>query len=390
MKINFVVLKIIRTFVYMKKLKIQTHIETNGIEKTIIDFNLKSRWYEDRVLLKYNQLVSPTIMALPEVQECRGIVLEKDTWKVLSCSFFKFFNSEEGNAHKIDWDTARVLEKLDGSLITLYFYNGIWYTATTGTALGEGEVNNKTGTTFSDLFWETVIEKYGLDISKLNKNFCYCFELCSPYNIVVKPHGESSATLLTVRNLETLKEVSFDELTAIAESLGVPRVKAYDLNAKDVGTLLRTFENMIWHDEGYVVVDANHNRVKIKNPAYVAVHHLKNKTAEHNIITIVKTNEIEEFGATFPDRKDELYKLRANYEALITKLNSVWTELQVSRPKNITPQEKKRYAQAVFEVCGKNDVKMFTGLYFGLADGKYESIESFVANYDDKALYKML
>ena len=36
-------------------------------------------------------------------------------------------------------------------------------------------------------------------------------------------------------------------------------VKSYDLNAKDVGSLLRTFENMIWHDEGYVVVDANFN-----------------------------------------------------------------------------------------------------------------------------------
>jgi hypothetical protein len=206
----------------------------------------------------------------------------------------------------------------------------------------------------------------------------------------VKPHGESAASLLMVRNLLTLEEVPFEALTGIADSLGVPRVKSYDLNAKNVGALLRTFETMVWHDEGYVVVDANFNRVKIKNPAYVSVHHLKGKTAEHNIMTIVKTNEIEEFAATFPDRKDELVKLKANYDALIAKLDLVWAELQAFRPKNITPQEKKKYATAVFEVCGKNDVKNFTGLYFGLADGKVTSVEDFIANYDDKTLYKIL
>jgi hypothetical protein len=35
---------------------------------------------------------------------------------------------------------------------------------------------------------------------------------------------------------------------------------------------------MVWYDEGYVIVDANFNRVKVKKPAYVAVHHLKGKS----------------------------------------------------------------------------------------------------------------
>jgi len=373
-------------------LAIQKYILENGLEKAILEFNLKTRVYDKKVLLKYDQLSSPTLMANKEVQECRGLILEKGTWKVMSLAFTKFFNSEEGNAHKIDWDTAHVLEKLDGSCIQVYWdwNKQEWFAATTGTAEGEGEVNNKLGTTFNQLFWNTVTEKYDFKKENLNKLFCYVFELTTPYNIVVKPHGESAASLLMVRNLLTLEEVPFEALTGIADSLGVPRVKSYDLNAKNVGALLRTFENMVWHDEGYVVVDANFNRVKIKNPAYVAVHHLKGKTAEHNIMTIVKTNEIEEFAATFPDRKDELVKLKANYDALIAKLDSVWAELQAFRPKNITPQEKKKYATAVFEVCGKNDVKNFTGLYFGLADGKVTSVENFIANYDDKALYKIL
>jgi hypothetical protein len=167
-------------------------------------------------------------------------------------------------------------------------------------------------------------------------------------------------------------------------------VKEYDLSTKNVGILLRTFTNMVWHDEGYVVVDANFNRVKIKNPAYVAVHHLKGKTAEHNIMAIIKTNEIEEFAATFPDRKDELYRLKENYDKLVNHLNEAWVELKDRKPKNITPSEKKKYAQAVFEVCAKRNIKNFTGLYFGLNDGKVSSVEDFIFNYDDKSLYKLL
>jgi hypothetical protein len=48
-------------------------------------------------------------MALPEIR-MSWVNPWLDTWKVMSLAFKKFFNSEEGNAHKIDWNTAKVLE----------------------------------------------------------------------------------------------------------------------------------------------------------------------------------------------------------------------------------------------------------------------------------------
>ncbi len=128
-------------------LKIQEYLLKHGLEKTVKDFSLKTREYEHKILLKYDQLVSPTLMGLPEMQDCRGIILEKGTWNVMSLAFRKFFNSEEGNAAKIDWNTAHVLEKLDGTMIQVYYdwHDMTWYAGTTGTANGEGEVNNKNG-----------------------------------------------------------------------------------------------------------------------------------------------------------------------------------------------------------------------------------------------------
>ena len=373
-------------------LAIQKYLRTHGLEKTIKDFSLKTREYEHKILLKYDQLVSPTLMSLPEMQDCRGIILEKGTWNVMSLAFRKFFNSEEGNAAKIDWNTAQVLEKLDGTMIQVYYdwHDMTWYAGTTGTANGEGEVNNKNGTKFNELFWDTVNNKYTFNVCLLNKDYIYVFELTTPYNIVVKPHGESSATLLAVRNRNTLVELSGRDLEMTAVSLDIPLVKSYDLNAKNVGHLLKTFEGMPWSEEGYVVRDGNDNRVKVKNPAYVAVHHLKGKTAEHNILTIVKTNEIEEFAATFPERTEELYRLKESYDALVAKLNVVWDELKLRKPKNVTKPEQKKFAAAVFEVCEKYDLKNFTGLYFGLKDYKIASVEEYMFNYDDKTLYKML
>lgn len=372
-------------------LSIIKYIQKNGLDAAIKDFKLKSKIYDgNKIILKYDQIESD--MSISEVQDCRGLILEMNTWKIMSMSFRKFFNSEETNAAKIDWNTAQVLEKLDGSMIQVYWdwNKNQWFAATTGTAEGEGEVNNKLGTTFNELFWNTVTEKYGFDKSKLSKNYTYVFELTTPYNIVVKPHGESSATLITIRNNETIEELSFEAIGIAARGLNIPLVKSFDLNKGNMGAIIRTFEGMSWSEEGYVVVDANFNRVKIKNPAYVAVHHLKGKTAEHNILTIVKSNEIEEFASTFPERQEELFKLKANYDALVIKLKDTWVKLEVSRPKNITPAERKRFAAAVFDVAIANDVKGFTGLFFAMQDGKVTDIDKFMFDYDDKTLYKIL
>lgn len=93
-------------------LEIVKYIKKYGLEKAISEFNLVCKEYEHKILLKYNQIESN--MSLPEVQDCRGVILEKHTWNVMSLAFRKFFNSGETHAAKIDWDTAHILNKEDG------------------------------------------------------------------------------------------------------------------------------------------------------------------------------------------------------------------------------------------------------------------------------------
>lgn len=123
---------------------------------------------------------------------------------------------------------------------------------------------------------------------------------------------------------------------------------------------------------------------------FLNVHHLKSKTSEHAIMDVVKTNEIEEFAATFPERREEIFKLHEGYTKLISDLEGVWDVLKDKRPKNITPKEKKRYAMEVFKEIDSRGLKEFSGLYFGLNDGKVESVKEFMMKYDNKRLYKSL
>lgn len=375
------------------KLKIIEYIEKNGLASAIKTFKLSCKVYENKILLKYSQIDSP--MGVREVQECRGLILEKDTWKIMNCPFFKFFNSEETYAAKIDWDSAKILVKKDGSLISLYFdwNKNEWCVSTSGMAEGEGEVNNTLNTNFSTLFWTTMKKYSDVDEfkSKLKIGYSYMFELMTPYNIVVTPHKESTVNLLAIRDLNTLDELPYEEVKNIGDSiLHIPVVEALDLTIKNVTNIKRQFDGMPFYEEGYVVVDKFFNRIKIKNPAYLAAHHLKNKTGFHHIMDVVKSNEIEEFSSTFPERKEELFSLYANYKLLISKLEMVWEELKMFLPKNISPEERKKFAGKVFEISTKYDVTNFNGLFFLLKDQKATSIPDFIYNYDNRRLYEFL
>lgn len=363
----------------MRELHIQKYLRAHGLQKTVEDFKLAVNQSNDGelMLFKYNQIESP--MAAPEVQECRGIILKMSDWSVVSMPFTKFFNAGEGNAHEVNWATAKVFKKYDGSLLTLYNYKGEWRVSTTGTPDADSLVNNRAGMTFSSLFFDT-LSKYSPDLENLPTECSYMFELCTPYNIVVTPHGESKLILLGARNLKDLTELL--SLEEISENwLHVPVAEHYNFRNEDV--IRETFYGMPFSEEGYVVRDTNFNRVKIKNPAYVAAHHLKDSTAEYKIVAIIKSNEVDEYAATFPERDAEIRDLERAYHMLIEEIDEGWKEL-VKMP------WRKDYAMSVIQIC--EDKKWATGLYFSLmAHGSFvDHLRKEVRDMDDKRLYGIL
>ncbi len=234
--------------------------------QTVYGIRVKTNESLGVVALNYNQIASP--MHEPICQECRALILETEGWAVASRSFSKFFNHGEPNAHEIDWETARVQEKIDGSLICLYFYRDTWQVATKGTPDASGQVNTS-GITFRELVSQTLTEMGGSFAeftARLNPDLFYSFELSAPENRVIIPYAERRLTWLAAWNRHTLEEQDIDALP----DLLTPRVKEYLLRTLD--EIMEAVEAITpFSAEGFIVRDANFRRIKIKSAAYLMV-----------------------------------------------------------------------------------------------------------------------
>lgn len=78
-------------------------------------------------------------------------------------------------------------EKLDGSLMTLYFYGERWRVASSKLPEGNGKlpttIAGTEGWTMAQLFWEIFYQK-GYNLPN-DTECCYMFEMTSPANLVV-------------------------------------------------------------------------------------------------------------------------------------------------------------------------------------------------------------
>lgn len=367
-------------------LAIQKYIIQHGLEKTVQDFSLILKDYDHKILLKYDQIESN--FAHQEVRDCRGLILKKSDWSVMSLGFRKFFNYGEGYAAILDYNTTDVYEKKDGTFIQLYYDDILnsWEVGTTGTANGHGEVNNKPNLHFYQLFWDTITKNSKSTkeeiISKLLPGLVYMFELCSIYNIVVVQHTYQHVTLLAIRDVYYMYEYKRSLVEEVAKYLNVEIVKKYSLSA-DVPKLIEYLSTQPYTDEGYVLCDVDFNRLKIKNPAYLAVHYIKEKNAHWRIIDVIKSNEVEEFVATFIDRKEELYTLLDNYTNLSNNLENCALNLSIYK-------DRKEYAIQSLEVCQKLNIKQFQSFMFNKFIDSTITAKDFLKNYDSKKLYKYL
>ncbi|MEM9152269.1 MAG: RNA ligase, partial [Cyanobacteria bacterium P01_F01_bin.3] len=208
----------------MNNLALQTYLKTEGLDALQAAFGIKIRRHgllENLVCFKYSQYESP--MDERVVQQCRGIILDElNDWAVVSYPYDKFFNYGEANAAAIDWDSARVQDKLDGSLMTLYFYDGQWQVQSSGTPDAIGEVSGYK-MTFANLFWDTW-KQLGYDLPLGHEDYCFMFELETPYNRIVVQHSEHSIILHGVRNVKTFAE---EALAKWADKTGWQVVNSY-------------------------------------------------------------------------------------------------------------------------------------------------------------------
>ena len=277
-----------------------------------LPYSIKLVEDENFILLKYNQLESD--FTIPLVRECRGIILDKNTLKPVCIPFFKFANYGESYADIIDWNTAKVQEKIDGSLIKVWNYDGEWHISTNGMIDAYKTFPSDFDDSFGSLF-EKALKKYPNHIP-LNKEYTYMFELTSPYNRVVVPFDEVDIHHIGTRDNETLKEIDMN--------IGIPKPKTFAL--KSFESCLEATSKMSFKEEGFVVVDKDWRRVKIKSAEYLKASYLacNNNFSKKRFIEIIKAGEQSEFLSYFADAKKEVDKIIFSIDEFCISVKSIW------------------------------------------------------------------
>lgn len=299
-------------------LELQKFIKTHENWKEKIaetPYFIKVKEDGDLVMFSYN-LIKGSDFLNQMVRECRGIILEKNNWDVVCHAFDKFGNYGESYVPNINWNSAVVTEKIDGSLIKVFFYNNEWCIATNNTinAFNAPIADVRYNGSFGSLFAETA----RLDYSKLDKSYTYIFELVSPYTQVVIPYIETAVYYLGCRNNKTNAEIPF-----FKENFGFKMPKAYFLM-----TLENTIEaanSLPYTNEGYVVVDTYCNRCKIKSPEYVKAHYLRNNNciSQKRLIEVINSGEEAEFLIYCGEYKEQIENLKTIRDEYINFLDNV-------------------------------------------------------------------
>lgn len=260
-------------------------------------------------MFKYQALAN---LSSPIVQEARGIVINLDTLDVVCYPFTKFGNYNENYAAEIDWSTARVQEKVDGSLVKVWWDSHLadWRWSSNGSIVPDTNIAP---------VLKAALQNTVINYSILDKDCTYIFELISPNNQIIVKYNETKLIHLGTRNNKTGKELIVD--------IGVEKPKEYNLsNQKDCLNFVKTLNISALNPEheGFVVVDAMFNRIKIKTPEYIEMHKLFSDCAvnKKSIISMImfKPKELDDIMSAYPKYQAKMLFYIDEYKKLIEQV----------------------------------------------------------------------
>lgn len=349
-------------------LKIQEFIQEHSNWKELLaaaPYNLKISEDDGFVLFKYNQISSDFNEKI--CREARGLILDStDNFKVVRFAFEKFFNIDEKFADSIDWNTAVAMEKIDGSIISVWYARGKWHISTNGVIDAfKAELNGAAPfKTFGELF-ESVLP-LSTFVGNTYENLNFTFELVSPYNKVVLDYPEIKVYLLSARYMNTLNEVDCDRISNMARVLGVDYPQFYYMN--DETGYRRIVEQMNEGHEGIVVRDANNNRVKIKTLLYFEMHRAHNNgiLTTERVVDLIRANDYEEYLSYFPEKSPIFDQIKKEMKIVDAVIKIVKEDVATwrSKMKNVS---RKIFAQTFA-------TNKYSALYFAEYDGKLEQL----------------
>jgi len=336
---------------------------------------LKIQDKEGYVMFSYNMIDSDFSIKL--VRESRGIILDSaDNFNVACMAFEKFFHYSDKLAAKIDFASARIEEKVDGSILKWWYAKRLncWMLSTNNMIdAREATVSKDFNKTFNDLF-EEAMSKLTLDVSKLIKSeyfqYTFVFEIVSPYNRIVVPYRDVAIYHIGIRNNITLQEEHVD--------VGIQKPTIYTFNTLE--DCIAHAKQLPFNEEGYVVVDKFWNRIKVKSVNYLAAHHMKNNgvVTYSRVLDMIRAEQHDDFLAIFPEYSEHFDKVIPKWSEFLKQCAS-----DIEFASNNPFPTRKDYA-----VWAKRH--KYPALLFAWLDKKVKTVSEYIKDVQSEKLLKLM
>lgn len=259
----------------------------------------------------------------PATIRCRGLVVERTTGRIVALPFPKTFVTSMHGAHDfappLPDEPFEIFEKVDGSLIIVFWYDGRWHAASKGSFISsqalwaEGRLN-------------------AADTTGLDQELTYLAEAVYPGNRIVVNYGSTHALVLlaafrTATGYEPpLNDVKLHwaPIGPAAASLGTSddlhRLEWLAYESRRVDGRLAAGVDV----EGYVIRFASGVRAKVKLSSYLKLHKLYTATNERTIWEVLSSGQNP--AVLFDTTPDEFAgwvrqvagRLRAGHAAYVT------------------------------------------------------------------------
>jgi T4 RnlA family RNA ligase len=236
---------------------------------------------------------------------CRGLVLDANYLPVAR-PLPKFFNLSEHQTTLPD-GVPEIYEKLDGSLIILFYYQGQWEVASRGSFASDQAQMAR-----------ILLADRQADLAKLDREYTYLFEIIYPSNRIVVDYGAvERLVLLAAVHTQTGTELALRDVSWIDRAQTYPAttlpewVKSIEANQSELA-----------NQEGFILKWPNGFRLKYKLADYVRLHRIITRVQAKDIWECLSQNQsLEQFLDSVPDEfynwvKDTKLELETKYRAI--------------------------------------------------------------------------
>lgn len=224
-------------------------------------------------------------------RECRGLIFDTATGKLISRPYHKFFNAGEREETAIDkinlYEPHVVLEKLDGSMIRpIPTKEG--FRLATKAGITDVAMN-------AELFIADKPQYRNFILAILDGGMTPIFEWCSRKNRIVVDYPEDQLILTGIRNNVSGTYLLHWNMVELGRLWNVPVVKAVDgLAVQNINLFVQQVRE--WDDgEGIVLRFDSGHMVKVKADDYVLRHKSKDQiNQEKNVIQTIIDESVDD------------------------------------------------------------------------------------------------